>query len=67
MYLRQIRANFTNNSVDYYAINLVKNISDTHRVYIASVAELNPDSSGYNYVFTFANYWFKDETTFYGD
>jgi hypothetical protein len=40
MYLRQIRANFTNNSVDYYAINLVKNISNTHRVYIASVAEL---------------------------
>jgi len=67
MYWRWVRANFTNNFVDYYAIYLVRNVSDTHRVYIASVAELKPNYSGYSYVFTYANYWFKNKATFYGD
>ena len=67
MYWRWVRANFTNNFVDYYAIYLVRNVSDTHRIYIASVAELKPNYSGYSYVFTYANYWFKNKTTFYGD
>jgi len=67
MYWRWVRANFTNNFVDYYVIYLIRNVSNTHRVYIASVAELKPDGSGYSYVFTYANYWFKNKTTFYGD
>jgi len=67
MYWRRVRANFTNNFVDYYVAYLIRNVSDTHRVYIASVAELKPDGSGYSYVFTYASYWFKNKTTFYGD
>jgi|GEM_PF-1427874 len=67
MYWRWVRANFTNNFVDYYVIYLIRNVSNTHKVYIASVAELKPDGSGYSYVFTYANYWFKNKTTFYGD
>jgi hypothetical protein len=67
MYWRWVRASFTNNFVDYYVIYLIRNVSDTHKVYIASVAELKPDGSGYSYVFTYANYWFKNKTTFYGD
>jgi hypothetical protein len=35
MYWRWVRANFINNFVDYYAIYLVRNVSDTHRIYIA--------------------------------
>jgi len=67
MYWRWVRANFTNNFVDYYTIYLVRNVSDAHRVFVTSVAELKPDGSGYSYVFTYANYWFKNKTTFYGD
>jgi hypothetical protein len=67
MYWRRVRANLINSFVDYYAIYLVRNVSDTHRIYIASVAELKPNYSGYSYVFTYANYWFKNKTTFYGD
>jgi len=67
MYWRWLRANFTNEFVDCYAVYLIRNVSDTHRVYIATVAELKPDYSGYSYVFTFASYWFKNKTTFFGD
>jgi len=56
MYWRWVRANFTNNFVDYYVIYLIRNVSNTHRVYIATVAELKPGGSGYSYVFTYANY-----------
>jgi hypothetical protein len=67
VYWRGIRANFTNNFIDYYAIYLIRNVSDTHRVYIATAAELKPDYSGYNYAFAYTCYWFKNKTTFYGD
>jgi len=67
VYWRWLRANFTNEFVYYYAVYLIRNVSDTHRVYIATVAELKPDYSGYSYVFTFASYWFKNKTTFFGD
>jgi hypothetical protein len=59
--------NLSNIIVNYTFIQLTRNVSNTHRIYIASVAELKPDGNGYSYVFTYANYWFKNKTTFYGD
>jgi hypothetical protein len=67
VYWRSIAINISNTIVNYTLIQLIRNVSDTHRVYITSVAELKSDGSGYSYVFTYANYWFKNKTTFYGD
>jgi len=67
VYWRGMAINISNTIVNYTLIQLIRNVSETHRVYITSVAELKPDGSGYSYVFTYANYWFKNKTTFYGD
>jgi hypothetical protein len=67
IYWRWVRANYTNEFIDYNVIYLIRNVSNTHRVYIATAAELKPDNSSYSYVFTFANYYFMNKTTFYGD
>jgi hypothetical protein len=67
VYWRSMAINIFNTITNYIFIQLIRNVSDTHRIYIASVAELKPNYSGYSYVFTYANYWFKNKTTFYGD
>jgi hypothetical protein len=67
IYWRWVRANYTNEFIDYNVIYLIRNVSDTHRVYIATASELKFDNSSYSYVFTFANYYFMNKTTFYGD
>ena len=67
VYWRSMAINISSTIVNYTLIQLIRNVSDTHRVYMTSVAELKPDGSGYSYVFTYANYWFKNKTTFYGD
>jgi hypothetical protein len=67
VYWRNTRVNFTNEMVNYNLIYLVRNVSDTHRVYVATVGELKDDGSGYSNVFTFACYWFKEKRTLFGD
>jgi len=65
MYWRRVYANLSGYIAEYVLIYLVRNVSETHRVYIATVAEKSGDR--YLYAFTYANYWFKDKTTFFGD
>ncbi len=66
MYLRDVKSNFTNQIVSYQLVYLIANVSDTHKVYVATLAE-KLDATCYAYVFTLAMYWFKDKTTFFGD
>jgi len=65
MYWRKVYANLSNYIAEYILIYLVRNVSQTHRVYIATVAERQGDK--YLYAFTYANYWFKNKRTFFGD
>ncbi len=67
MYWRSIKANLTNKIVSYNLVYIIRNISNTHRVYVVTIGKLKEDSNSYSYVFTFANYWFKDKTVFFGD
>jgi len=67
VYWRSAKVNFTNEMVNYNLIYLVRNVSDTHRVYVATVGELKDDGSGYGNVFTFTCYWFKEKRTLFGD
>ncbi len=66
VYLRPMKANFSSQIVDYQLLYLISNVSNTHRVYIATIAE-RLSSSVYECVFTLALYWFKDRMTFFGD
>jgi len=65
MYWRKIYANLSGYIAEYILVNLIRNVSQTHRIYIATVAEKQGDR--YLYAFTYANYWFKNKTTFFGD
>jgi len=65
MYWRRVYANLSGYIAEYVLISLVRNVSQTHRVYVATVAERQGDR--YLYAFTYANYWFKNKTTFFGD
>lgn len=63
MYWRYVKANFLGTTINYQLIYLVANVSDTHKIYIASVSEYLNETH-YGYVFTIALYWFKDKNTF---
>ncbi len=65
MYWRTVYSYLDDVPTEYVIIYLVTNISDTHKVYIATTAERVNNS--YTYVYTIANYWFKNKTTFFGD
>jgi len=65
MYWRKIYANLSGYIAEYILVYLIRNVSQTHRIYIATVAEKQGDR--YLYAFTYANYWFKNKTTFFGD
>ncbi|MEM1569068.1 MAG: hypothetical protein ABWK05_01550 [Pyrobaculum sp.] len=60
--------NYTNAYVDgssYLLLYYVKYINESHRLYVISLAA--PGAGGYDYVFTWANYWFKNKTVYFGD
>ncbi|MEM0212638.1 MAG: hypothetical protein QW348_00060 [Ignisphaera sp.] len=63
MYWREVKANYSDSIANYILIGLTRNVSTTHRIYVTTIGELTPDGSGYSYVFTLANYWFKNKTT----
>jgi len=65
MYWRKVYANLSGYIAEYILVNLIRNVSQTHRIYIATVAEKQGDR--YLYAFTYTNYWFKNKTTFFGD
>jgi len=65
MYWRRVYANLSGYVAEYVLVYLVRNVSQTHRVYVATVVERQGDK--YLYAFTYANYWFKNKTTFFGD
>jgi len=65
MYWRKVYANLSGYIAEYILVYLTRNVSQTHRIYIATVAEKQGDR--YLYVFTYANYWFKNKTTFFGN
>ncbi|RSN75291.1 MAG: hypothetical protein DSO07_01355 [Thermoproteota archaeon] len=66
IYWRSVKANFSGQLIEYNLIQLIANISDTHKVYITTIGEKLNDTS-YSYVYTEAMYWFKDKNTFFGD
>lgn len=45
----------------YYA----EYISETHRLFVITLAEI--EGGGYGRAFTWANYWFKNKTVYFGD
>ncbi len=66
IYWRNVKANFSGYIAEYNLIELVANISDTHKVHITTIGE-KLDNTSYSYVYTDAMYWFKDKNTFFGD
>lgn len=56
--------NVSNTIRNYRALYYVSNVSDTHKVYIATIAEINNDE--YSKVLTIATYHFKGKNIFFG-
>ncbi|MEM0464953.1 hypothetical protein [Pyrobaculum sp.] len=50
---------------DWLLIYYVKYINGSHRLYVVTLAEI--EGGGYGRVFTWANYWFKNKTVYFGD
>lgn len=50
---------------DWLFLYYVEYINETHRLFVITLAEV--ENGGYGRVFTWANYWFKDKTVYFGD
>ncbi|MCX8137062.1 hypothetical protein, partial [Pyrobaculum aerophilum] len=50
---------------DWLLLYYVEYINETHRLFVITLAEV--ENGGYGRVFTWANYWFKDKTVYFGD
>jgi len=53
------------NGSKFLLLVYVRHISDTHKLYVFTLAE--EAGSKYARAFTWANYWFKNKTTYFGD
>lgn len=51
--------------VNYTVLYYVRYVNETHRLYVITLAEMR--DGGYGVVFTWANYWFKNKTVYFGD
>ncbi|MCU7786323.1 hypothetical protein ODS41_00045 [Pyrobaculum sp. 3827-6] len=49
----------------WFVLYYVKYVNETHRLYVITLAEVG--AAGYGDVFTWANYWFKNKTVYFGD
>jgi len=58
-------ANVSNTMKNYRLLYYVSNISNTHKLYIVTIAEIN--DSEYSKVLTIATYHFKEKKVFFGD
>ncbi|MEM0468932.1 MAG: hypothetical protein QXT27_07040, partial [Pyrobaculum sp.] len=50
---------------DWLVLYYVRYVNETHRLYVITLAEI--EEGGYGRVFTWANYWFKNKTVYFGD
>ena len=50
---------------DWLVLYYVRYVNETHRLYVITLAEV--EDGGYGRVFTWANYWFKNKTVYFGD
>lgn len=53
------------NSSNFLLLTYVKYIDNTHKLYVITLAE--EGGGRYARTFTWANYWFKNKTTYFGD
>jgi hypothetical protein len=56
----------TNGTVlEYLALVYVRHINESHKLYVITLAQM--DGGQYSLAFTWANYWFKNKTVYFGD
>jgi hypothetical protein len=51
--------------LEYLALMYVKHINESHKLYVITLAQV--DGGRYSLAFTWANYWFKNKTVYFGD
>jgi hypothetical protein len=51
--------------LEYLALVYVRHINESHKLYVITLAQV--DGGQYSLAFTWANYWFKNKTVYFGD
>ena len=51
--------------LEYLALVYVRHINESHKLYVITLAQVDGDR--YGVAFTWANYWFKNKTVYFGD
>jgi hypothetical protein len=51
--------------LEYLALVYVRHISESHKLFVITLAQV--DGGRYSLAFTWANYWFKNKTVYFGD
>jgi hypothetical protein len=51
--------------LEYLALVYVRHINKSHKLYVFTLAQV--DGGRYSLSFTWANYWFKNKTVYFGD
>ncbi len=51
--------------LEYLALVYIRHISESHKLYMITLAQVDGDR--YSLAFTWANYWFKNKTVYFGD
>ena len=51
--------------IQYLALIYARYINESHRLYVLTLAQMG--DGGYSQAFTWANYWFKNKTVYFGD
>jgi len=51
--------------LEYLALVYVRHINESHKLYVITLAQV--DGRRYSLAFTWANYWFKNKTVYFGD
>ena len=51
--------------LEYIALVYVRHINESHKLYVITLAQV--DGGRYSLAFTWANYWFKNKTVYFGD
>ncbi len=51
--------------LEYLALAYIRHINESHKLYVITLAQV--DGGRYSAAFTWANYWFKNKTVYFGD
>jgi hypothetical protein len=51
--------------LEYLTLVYVRHINESHKLYVITLAQV--DGGRYSLAFTWANYWFKNKTVYFGD